>query len=31
MAPLQLWVKHLIDRVIAEEFAAPDLEFGPGN
>ena len=27
MAPLQLWVKHLIDRVIAEEFAAPDLEF----
>jgi hypothetical protein len=27
MAPLQLWVKHLIDRVLAEEFAAPDLEF----
>ena len=27
MAPLQLWVKHLIDRVVAEDFAAPDLEF----
>jgi hypothetical protein len=27
LAPLQRWVKHLIDRVIAEEFAAPDLEF----
>jgi hypothetical protein len=27
MAPLQLWVKHLLDRVIAEDFASPDLEF----
>jgi hypothetical protein len=27
MAPLQRWVKHLLDRVIAEDFAAPDLEF----
>ncbi len=27
MAPLQLWVKHLIDRVLAEDFASPDLEF----
>ena len=27
LAPLQGWVKHLIDRVIAEDFAAPDLEF----
>jgi hypothetical protein len=24
---LQNWVKHLIDRVIAEEFGAGDLEF----
>ena len=27
LAPLQLWVKHLIDRVIAEDFGASDLEF----
>jgi hypothetical protein len=27
MAPLQLWVKHLLDRVLAEDFASPDLEF----
>ena len=27
LAPLQLWVKHLIDRVLAEDFAASDLEF----
>jgi hypothetical protein len=27
LAPLQGWVKHLIDRVIAEEFGAADLEF----
>jgi hypothetical protein len=27
LAPLQLWVKHLLDRVLAEDFAAPDLEF----
>ena len=27
LAPLQNWVKALIDRVLAEDFAAPDLEF----
>jgi hypothetical protein len=27
LAPLQLWVKHLIDRVLAEDFGASDLEF----
>ncbi|HLI22063.1 MAG TPA: phage portal protein [Stellaceae bacterium] len=27
LAPLQNWVKHLIDRVIAEELGASDLEF----
>jgi hypothetical protein len=27
LQPLQNWVKHLIDRVIAEEFGAGDLEF----
>ena len=27
LAPLQLWVKHLIDRVLADDFAASDLEF----
>jgi HK97 family phage portal protein len=27
LAPLQSWVKALIDRVLAEDFAAPDLEF----
>ncbi|HVA13448.1 MAG TPA: phage portal protein [Stellaceae bacterium] len=27
LAPLLHWVKHLIDRVIAEEFGASDLEF----
>ncbi|HXS38552.1 MAG TPA: phage portal protein [Stellaceae bacterium] len=27
LAPLQLWVKQLIDQVIASEFQAPDLEF----
>jgi len=27
VAPLQNWVKELIDRVIATEFVAPDLEF----
>lgn len=27
LAPLQLWVKHLVDRVIAEDFGASDLEF----
>ncbi|HEX3973088.1 MAG TPA: hypothetical protein VHX19_17300, partial [Stellaceae bacterium] len=27
MAPLQLWVKHIVDRVLAEDFASPDLEF----
>ncbi|HEY3919438.1 MAG TPA: phage portal protein [Stellaceae bacterium] len=27
LAPLQNWVKHLIDRVLAAEFGAADLEF----
>ena len=27
LAPLQNWVKALIDRVLAEDFTAPDLEF----
>ena len=27
LAPLQNWVKQLVDRVIATEFQAPDLEF----
>ena len=27
LAPLLLWVKHLIDRVLAEDFGASDLEF----
>jgi hypothetical protein len=27
LAPLQLWVKHLVDQVIVTEFQAPDLEF----
>ncbi len=27
LAPIQNWVKSLIDRVLAEDFAAPDLEF----
>ncbi len=27
LAPLQSWVKALIDRVLAEDFASPDLEF----
>src|SRR4029077_14905645 len=27
LAPLQNWVKQLVDPVIATEFAAPDLEF----
>lgn len=27
LAPLQNWVKNLVDRVIATEFGAPDLEF----
>ncbi|HEX3973199.1 MAG TPA: phage portal protein, partial [Stellaceae bacterium] len=27
MAPLQLWVKHIVDGVLAEDFASPDLEF----
>jgi hypothetical protein len=27
LAPLQLWVKQLVDQVIATEFQAPDLEF----
>lgn len=27
LVPLQNWVKQLVDRVIAAEFAAPDLEF----
>ncbi len=27
LAPLQNWVKALVDRVLAEDFAAPDLEF----
>ena len=27
MAPLMQWVKSLVDDVIAQEFASPDLEF----
>jgi hypothetical protein len=27
LAPLQMWVKNLMDRLIAEDFGAPDLEF----
>ena len=27
LAPLQMWVKNLLDRIIAEDFGAPDLEF----
>ena len=27
LAPLQLWVKQLVDQVIASEFQSPDLEF----
>ncbi len=27
LAPILAWVKALIDDIIAEEFASPDLEF----
>lgn len=31
LAPILLWVKNLIDDVIAQEFASPDLEFSWSN
>jgi hypothetical protein len=27
LAPLQHWVKRLVDRILVREFAMPDLEF----
>jgi hypothetical protein len=27
LAPLQMWVKNMMDRLLAEDFQAPDLEF----
>ena len=27
LAPILAWVKDLIDKIIAQEFDAPDLEF----
>ncbi len=27
LAPLQMWVKNMMDRVLAEDFGSPDLEF----